>query len=127
MTSQTSNNYLSNNVQQHIVNKYWSSELGTTGKVVFYFNQNQFYSYINKRKIGSNNHYFTNISCNSSTAIFDNSKVGTSSSGNFIKTPLYCYVIEISTDFQKMRIKKSFDNDTKWQTFYLLNNPVGLN
>lgn len=124
MSSQTTTNYLSINVQQHIINKYWSNELGSTGKVVFFFNQNQWYSYINQRKIGNANYYFTNTSCNDLNAIFDNSKLGTSSNGNFIKTTRFCYLIEISTDYQKIRIKKSYDNDTKWQTFYLLNNPV---
>ena len=106
MSSQTTTNYLSINVQQHIINKYWSNELVSTGKVVFYFNQNQWYSYINQRKIGNANYYFTNISCNDVAAIFDNSKLGTSSNGNFIKTTRFCYLIEISTDYQKIRIKK---------------------
>jgi len=125
MSSQTTTNYLSINVQQHIINKYWSNELGSTGKVVFFFNQNQWSFYINKKKIQkSENYYFTKTSCNDLNAIFDISKLGTLSDGNFIKTTQFCYLIEISTDYQKIRIKKSFDNDTKWQTLYLLNNPV---
>lgn len=123
MSSQTTTTYLTTNVQQHIVKKYWSNEEGTTGKAVFYFGQNQMSTYINQKKLGSGNYYFTNISCNDPSSIFDNSKIGNSSSGNYIKTDRYCYVIEISPDFQKIRIKKSYDNDTKWQTFYLLNNP----
>jgi len=125
MESQVTTNYISNNVQQHIINKYWSNELGSTGKIVFYFNQNQWSFYINKKKIQkSENYYFTKTSCNDLNAIFDISKLGTLSDGNFIKTTQFCYLIEISTDYQKIRIKKSFDNDTKWQTLYLLNNPV---
>jgi len=85
-SSQTPISYITTNVQTHIVNKYWSNQLGTTGKAVFFFGQNQWTSYINKRKIGSANYYFTNVSCNDPAAIFDNSKIGTSSNGNFIKT-----------------------------------------
>ncbi|TDD98561.1 hypothetical protein [Flavobacterium cellulosilyticum] len=121
MSSQTTTSYLETNIQQHIVNKYWSNEAGTTGKVVLYFGQNQLSTYINQKKFGSGNYYFTNISCNDSSSIFDNSKIGNSSSGNYIKTDRYCYLIEISTNLQQIRMKKSYDN--KWQTFYLLNNP----
>ena len=121
MSSQTTDNYLQTNIQQHIVNKYWSSELGVTGKVVFYFGQDQWSSHINQRKIGSANYYFTDIPCNDLSSIFDNSKIGNSSSGNYIRTIPYCYLIEISSDFQKIRIKTS--NENKWRTFYLLSNP----
>ncbi len=85
---------LSTNVQQHIINKYWSNEQGSTGKIIFHFSQNQWSFYINKKKIQkSENYYFTNISCNNPSAIFENSKVGTSSSGNFIKTRSLGYAI----------------------------------
>ena len=123
MCSQTTTNYLSTNVQQHIVNKYWSYKSGSFEIGGFYFGQEQWWSFINKKRIGGENYYFTSNSCSDVSNIFDNSKIGTISSENYIKTINYCYLIEISTDLQKIRIKKSYDNDTKWQTFYLMNNP----
>ena len=36
MNSQTTSSYLNTNIQQHILNKYWSNELATTGKTVVF-------------------------------------------------------------------------------------------
>ena len=121
MNSQTTSSYLNTNIQQHILNKYWSNELATTGKTVVFFGKNFFSSYINKKKFGNTYYYFTNESCNDPATVYKNSTVGIISSGNYIKTERHCYLIEISSDFKQIRMKKSHEN--KWQTFYLLDNP----
>jgi len=118
-----SNNYITSNIQQNLINKYWSSTLNDSKKIVFHFTNNQIHVYSNGKRVASDLYYMTNISCNSPSIQFDNSKVGTLSEGNFIKNQRSCFVVELYDGLQKFRLKRSYETDDKWQTYYLLDNP----
>lgn len=122
INSQT-NTFITSNIQQHLLNKFWSSKLNDSNKVVFYFTQNQISVYSNGKKLADDQYYISDINCNNST-IFDTVKIGSLSAGNYIKTNLSCFIIEFYEDLQKFRIKRTYENEAKWQTFYLLNNPI---
>jgi hypothetical protein len=118
MNSQTSTNMITFNIQQHLMNKYWSSNPSTTNEIVFRFNDDgNLYLYTNEKEIGNENYYITNIDCTDNSLPFDESKINTSSSGNYIKTVPFYYVIEFYSDFQKFRIRATYDSN--WQIFYL--------
>ncbi|HAH55518.1 MAG TPA: hypothetical protein DCM02_09650 [Flavobacterium sp.] len=123
MNSQTTSNYITTNIQPHLQDKFWSSSANDSNKVVLHFTQNQIHLYSFGKKFASDQYYITNNSCEDNLHSFEIEKIGTSSTGNYIKNKLSCYEIEFYADLLKFRMKRTYENDTKWQTFYLLNNP----
>lgn len=118
MKSQTSGSYITSNIQQVLENKTWSIKTGGK-KISFSFKDNgKLILYIDNTKIGTENYYVTtNSDCGSNSVTFDNSKIGTKSSGNYIKTVRECYIIEFFSDYQKFRLKREFSS--KWQVYSL--------
>jgi hypothetical protein len=124
MNSQT-NTMVTTNIQSHLINKFWSSNINDNNKVVFNFTQNGLSLFIAKNKMGGEeSYYFAEYDEVKTTTTFSDSKIGRLSSGNHIVTKREIYIIEFYSDFQKYRIKKILDGDTKWRTFYLTQNFV---
>jgi hypothetical protein len=124
MNSQTTSNYITTNIQPHLQNKFWSSNANDSNKVVMHFTENQIHVYSFGKKFGSDQYYITNNSSENNLHSFEIEKIGTSSTGNYIKDKLSCYEIEFYPDLLQFRMKRTYENDTKWRTYYLLNNPV---
>lgn len=118
MKSQTSGNYITSNIQEHLVNKVWSINTGNK-KISFLFKSTGvFHLYIDNVEIGTESYYITTISdCGNNPVTFDNSKVGSISHGNYIKTLRECFIIEFYADYQMFRLKRSFSSD--WQIYHL--------
>jgi hypothetical protein len=108
---------ITNNIQQHLIGKRWSSSATTDKEVIFKFDSSgQLHLFMNGVEIGYEDYYITTSSCDSET--FTDSKVGSTSSGNYIKTVRKCYVIELYSSLNKIRLKSS--NTQQWQDYYLL-------
>ncbi len=114
-------NFITDNVQEELQNKLWSSDPESNMKVMFQFkSEGTLHLYTAGNEVGFEDFYVTTEDCRDSRVEFDLAKVGTSSSGNYIKTQAFCYKIEFYSGFQKFRIKPSAAADSQWQTFYLL-------
>lgn len=115
MKSQT---YIQNNIQEHLVNKKWSHNAGNKKITFLYKDTGVFHLYIDNTEIGTENYYVTTVSdCGTNPVSFDNSKIGQISQGNYIKTFRECFIIEIQSDYQKIRLKRAFSS--KWIIYYL--------
>jgi hypothetical protein len=105
---------VTSNIQSNLLNKNWSSDPNSDKAVMFVFKETQLYVYSNGNEIGYEDYYLTNTD-----STFNDSDIGSVSSGNYIKTRRLCYVIEFYSDFKKFRIRAK--NSPKWQDYYLLN------
>ncbi len=115
MKSQT---YITSNIQTYLVNKKWSIIAGKNKKISFLFKDTgKFHLYIDDVEIGTEDYYVASSSECGNTVLFNNSKIGTTSSGNYIKTLRECYIIEFFTGYQKFRLKRALS--TKWQVYSL--------
>ena len=124
MNSQT-NTMVTTNIQSHLINKFWSSNINDNNKVVFNFTQNGLSLFIAKNKMGGEeSYYLAEYDEVKTTTTFSDSKIGRLSSGNHIVTKREIYIIEFYSDFQKFRMRKILEADTKWRTFYLTQNFV---
>ena len=113
------------NIQSHLINKFWSSNINDNNKVVFNFTQNGLSLFIAKNKMGGEeSYYLAEYDEVKTTTTFSDSKIGRLSSGNHIVTKREIYIIEFYSDFQKFRMRKILEADTKWRTFYLTQNFV---
>lgn len=110
------------NIQTHLLNKYWSPNIGDQYEIVFFFTAHQVTLFVGNKKIGSEYFYITDNS-GAIHPIFDKIKVGTTHSGNYLRTNSSYFIIEFFSDLQKFRWKRSFDPEGTWQTYSLLNNP----
>lgn len=122
MQSQTSP-MVTTNIQSQLLNKYWCPNVGDPYEVVFFFIQNEVTLFVGNKKIGSEPYYITSNSEVTAPTTFDNSKVGTTSSGNCIKTNSSYFIVEFSSDFQSFRWKRSFDPEQIWQTYTMKSTP----
>jgi hypothetical protein len=124
MNSQT-NTMVTTNIQSHLINKFWSSNINDNNKVVFNFTQNGLSLFMAKNKMGGEeSYYLAEYDEVKTTTTFSDSKIGRLSSGNHIVTKREIYIIEFYSDFQKFRMKKILEADTKWRIFYLTQNFV---
>jgi len=109
---------ISTDIQSHLLNKNWSSKPNTDQAVKFNFTDTQLFLYSSGRSLANSFYYITNTDCNTFPSPFDDSKIGSTSSANYIKTKGLCYIIEFYPDLTKFRIRPT--NSNEWQDFYLL-------
>jgi hypothetical protein len=114
---------VTSNIQSQLLNKYWCPNVGDPYEVIFLFTQNEVTLFVGNKKIGSEPYYMTSNSEVTTPTTFDNSKVGTASSGNCLKTNSSYFIIEFFSDFQSFRWKRSFDPEQIWQIYTLKGNP----
>lgn len=105
---------ITSNIQSNLLNKNWSSDPNSNKAVMFVFKKTKLYVYSNGNEIGHEDYYLTE-----KDSTFKDSEIGGISSGNYIKTRRFCYIIEFYPDFKKFRIRAK--NSLKWQDYYLLN------
>lgn len=122
-TAMQSQTMVTTNIQTSLLNKYWCPNVGDPYEVVFFFTQNEVTLFVGNKKIGSEPYYITNNSEVTTPTTFDNSKVGTTSSGNCIKTNSSYFIVEFFSDFQSFRWKRSFDPEQIWQTYTMKSIP----
>jgi hypothetical protein len=109
---------ITNDIQLHLVDKLWSSDPNNSTKIMFmYSHQGSLSVYMNGNKLGFEDYYITDSNCSTNSIPFNETNIGASSSGNFIKTRKFCYVIEFFPDYKKIRMKPV--SETQWQIFYL--------
>jgi hypothetical protein len=119
ITAYSQTSMITSNIQNHLVDKYWSSDSADTSKVVFHFTQNNLSLFLNKSSVGSESYYLAEYNEVQTSTTFDSSKVGRTSSGNHIVTARIVYNIEFFNDYKSFRIKSILDPETKWKTYYL--------
>lgn len=117
VNSQSMSNMITSNIQTHLINNRWSSIQNSSKAVVFYFKERQLFVLVNNKELANSDYYFTETDC-TTTSSFESLKIGSSSSGNYIKTKGRCYIIEFFKGYQKFRLKSM--NDLKWQEYYIL-------
>ncbi len=111
------------NIQSQLLNKYWCPNVGDEYEVIFLFDYHEVTLFVGNKKIGSEPYYMTSNSEVTTPTTFDDSKVGTISTGNCIKTNSSYYIIEFFSDYQSFRWKRSFDPEGIWQTYTIKGNP----
>ncbi|WP_310557775.1 DUF5977 domain-containing protein [Flavobacterium sp.] len=114
MQSQT---MVTTNIQSRLLNKYWCPNVGDPYEVVFLFTQSEVTLFVGNKKIGSEPYYITTNTEVTTPTTFNTIKVGTTSTGNCIKTNSSYYIVEFFSDFKSFRWKRSFDPDQIWQTY----------
>lgn len=124
--SQNTENMITSNIQEKLINKTWTFTKESPKRKVtisFLYKENGFaYVFINGKELGFEEYYIMNESCKNISEPFDKELIGTSSNGNYIRTQRNCYVIEFYPGFEKIRLKKSYENDSKWQDYNLSEN-----
>jgi hypothetical protein len=120
MQSQT---MVTTNIQSRLLNKYWCPNVGDPYEVVFLFEQRYVTLFVGNKKIGSEPYYITTNTEVTTPTTFNTLKLGTTSSGNCIKTNSSYYIVEFSSDFKSFRWKRSFDPAQIWQTYTVKSTP----
>lgn len=112
------NSMINLNVQEHVLNKKWTSNTERENVMVVEFTDDKAFFFANGRALMNSEYYFSNSDCENSLITFDQAKVGRRTSDNIIKTKGFCYEIEVFPSLSKIRMRRI--NSPNWQEFDLV-------